>query len=540
MARGRPVRVQAEGPPGRRLVGACEPGRLVLPGRPVGRPHQRGDSKSARGALVQARESRPDAIVERSLDVAGDDRVPCLVAVRHAWIRNATDPRLAYLVVATASILPRLVVLLTQRGAITAAYVDKGSIFARTFVDHGTYGFIPGHPSAYTQPLYGFFLIPPYWAFGTSWVVVGAVHLLVAVATALLVYELGRRVVSPLGGLLAALATTLHPYLIWHDMHMNREILDHFLAAAVVLTVLVAADRRFWGWAALAGAISGVAILGNVRLAGLPVVLGAYLLWQNRRRAVAPALLLVVAAIAVVTPWVVRNGVSVGCYAVTTDGRALWKANNVNTLETLRAGKWIDNVPGIPGAPLTPQDAGAIYAKTGRIVPTDECAQMRFYQRKAFAFMRDHPGEKATLAAWGAKMLWQPSVTKTADRNGSGTWLDTLRSSAEPIFMVALYLLGAIGLFFAPRRFAVLAVVILAYNTLAAMVFVGETRYRTPWDFLIAVLAAATVMAFMERRRSAQRGRAARSDPHSDAPRTPSGRGDGRPDPSPTRVQDPS
>jgi hypothetical protein len=250
--------------------------------------------------------------------------------------------------------------------------------------------------------------------------------------------------------------------------------------------------------------------------------------------------LVVVAAVTLVTPWVVRNGVSVGCYAVTTDGRALWKANNVNTLDTLRAGTWNDNVPGIPGAPLTPQDAGAIYAKIGRLVPTDECAQMRFYQRKALAFMRDHPGEKATLAAWGAKMLWQPSVTKTSDRNGSGTWLDTLRSSAEPVFMIALYLLGAIGLFLVPRRFAVLAVVVLAYNTLAAMVFVGETRYRTPWDFLIAVLASATVVTLMERRRSAPRDTAARSDRRSDAPRTPSGRDDGRPDPSPTHVPDPS
>ncbi|MDQ5819820.1 MAG: hypothetical protein M3540_00055, partial [Actinomycetota bacterium] len=142
-----------------------------------------------------------------------------MIAVRHAWIRSASERRLAYLLVAAAAILPRLVVLLAERGGITSANVDKGSVFARMFLNDGTYGFIPGHPSAYTQPLYGFFLVPPYWAFGTSWVVVGAAQLLVAAATALLVYELGRRLVSPLGGLLAALATTVHPYLIWHDMH---------------------------------------------------------------------------------------------------------------------------------------------------------------------------------------------------------------------------------------------------------------------------------------------------------------------------------
>jgi hypothetical protein len=34
---------------------------------------------------------------------------------------------------------------------------------------------------------------------------------------------------------------------------------------------------------------------------------------------------------------------------------------------------------------------------------------------------------------------------------------------------------------------------VLAYQTLAAMVFVGATRYRVASDFLIALLAAAAV-----------------------------------------------
>ena len=59
---------------------------------------------------------------------------------------------------------------------------------------------------------------------------IGLAHTAVAVATAWLVYEVGRRVVDRRVGLVAALLTTLHPYLVWHDVHMNREILDHFLA----------------------------------------------------------------------------------------------------------------------------------------------------------------------------------------------------------------------------------------------------------------------------------------------------------------------
>jgi hypothetical protein len=183
--------------------------------------------------------------------------------------------------------------------------------------------------------------------------------------------------------------------------------------------------------------------------------------------------------------------VEVGCAALTTDGRALWKANNVNTLETLRARRWIDDVPRIPGAPPTPQEAGGLYEATGRIVRTDECAQMRFYRKLAVDFVREHPGEKAQLAALAAKMLWQPAVTKTEGRGGAGTWLDTARDWIEPAYMLVVYALGVIGAWFAPRRFVVLALALLANATLMAMAFAGETRYRVPWDFLIVLPAVA-------------------------------------------------
>src|SRR5436853_452227 len=202
--------------------------------------------------------------------------------------------RLPYALVAAAAILPRLGVLLHERSAITASYVDKGDVFARTFLHHGTYGFIPGEP---------------------------------------------------------------------------------------------AADRPSLPLAAGLGLALGLGILGNVRLLLLPLVVAAFLLALRRRAVLVPALVALVATAVVVAPWVVRNRVSVGCAALTTDGRALWKANNPNTLRILEHGKWIDDVPPLPGAPPSPQDAGAIYAQTGRIVPTNECAQMRRFRHLAVTWM---------------------------------------------------------------------------------------------------------------------------------------------------------
>jgi 4-amino-4-deoxy-L-arabinose transferase-like glycosyltransferase len=388
--------------------------------------------------------------------------------------------------VAAAAIVPRVVVLCYERDKILSAFTDKSDDFALTFVHHGTFGLVPGQPSAYTQPLYGFFLVPVYWIFGREWWSVGFVQILVATGTAFLVYAIGARVLSRSAGVFAAVVSTLNPYLVWHDVHLNREILDQLLAAALVLCVVVAAERKSLPWSIAAGVYAGLAILGNVRLSALPVVLAGYLLVRTGW-SWAPVALLAAAAVTV-APWVVRNRVEVGCYALTTDGRALWKANNLQTYGLLTHGKWIDDVKDPPNHPFpNPEEARVIYQQGRGKRHIDECANQAYYQHKAWLFVREHPGAKAKLAGLAVRMEWDPRTTASATDSGHGA----LRTWAQPLYTSLLYALALIGLFFAPRRFAALALLILAYQTLAAMVFVGATRYRISTDFLLALLAAA-------------------------------------------------
>ena len=204
--------------------------------------------------------------------------------------------------IAVAAIAPRLAVLLHERGRILTAFTDKSDDFAQTFVHHGTFGFIPGEPSAYTQPLYGFFLIPIYWIFGRNWWAVGGAQIAVATVTAFLVYAIGTRVLSRRASTIAAILSTLNPYLVWHDMHLNREVLDQLVAAALILCTLVAADRRSVKWATAAGLFGGLAVLGNVRLIFIPLVVAAYLVFRNGW-SWAPVALVVAAALTI-TPWV--------------------------------------------------------------------------------------------------------------------------------------------------------------------------------------------------------------------------------------------
>jgi 4-amino-4-deoxy-L-arabinose transferase-like glycosyltransferase len=413
----------------------------------------------------------------------------------------AAIDRAAVGLVVAAAVLPRLAVLAIERGSILSAYTEKSDDFATTFVASGTYGFIPGHPSAYTQPLYGFFLVPIYWIFGRSWEAVGIAQIAVATATALLVYAIGRHLLSRRFAALAAIVATLNPYLIWHDVHVNREIVDQLVLAALVLATLRAVERRSIAWAAGAGALTGVAILGNSRLIGLPLVIAVYFVLRRMRRPVLTALVVLAAATAVVTPWVVRNRIEVGCFAITTDGRALWKANNPATYATLAAGKWIDDVPQPSSFPPSPESAAVHYRETGELVPVDECKQMNRFEHLVINFWEDHPGEKAKLMGQSAELLWDPRVHETEGRSGKGTWRDTVRRVVEPVWAIPVFALALVGLWFAPMWFAALAGVLLAYNTFAAMVFAGTTRYRVPFDFLAVLLACAAVSRLASRRR---------------------------------------
>ena len=86
--RAREVRVVAECAARRRLARAGEPQLLVgLARLGVRRPQQRRDRETPRPALLERRERGPDAVVERSFDVARDHCVPFRSRGRH----RATD-----------------------------------------------------------------------------------------------------------------------------------------------------------------------------------------------------------------------------------------------------------------------------------------------------------------------------------------------------------------------------------------------------------------------------------------------------------------
>ena len=435
-------------------------------------------------------------------------------------IRATLDSR--PLVVAAAA-LPRLLVLARERETILEEFVDKSDRFAVTLVDHGTFGFLPGVPSAYTQPLYGWFLAGLYRPFGRSWLAVGLAQIAVAVVTALA--RPRDRLAPALTwiGLVAALLTTLHPYLVWHDVHLNRELLDGLAAgrARAVCVCSRTSDARS-RWPRAPGAVAGVAILGNARLVLLPVALALYVAWRvrpggpkrsPRRRSSSHG------ARSSSRPWVARNKIEVGCYAITTDSRALWKANNPNTRDVLDRGRldrrrarscrarrrgpsWrpTSRSPGSRRRSTSARRCGSTATRCSTSGASTR-ARRRGSQRQA------------------TRMLWNPIPTRVG-RDAAAVRRATARRTVEPAFMVGLYVLAVGGPLprAAPLRRARAPAPRLQHPR--AMVFAGTARYRAPWDFLLALLAAsrsrssgsASDAARATRPRiRAQRGRAPRS-----------------------------
>jgi len=421
------------------------------------------------------------------------------VRLRRAW---------PYGVIAAACALPRIAALVYDRGGILVGNVEKSDTLAQVFLQSGTFGYVPGEPSASTQPLYGWFLIVVYWIFGRHWWSVGFVQIAVAVGTAFIVYEIGRRFFSRKVGLIAALVATLQPYLIWHDVHVNREILDQPLGAGMFLLAVWADRERSWRLAAALGVVSGLAVLSNARLLVFPLVLAAYIAWRHvPLRGV--VLVPVLAAIALL-PWLVRNKVDVGCFTITTDARALWKANNSATYGLLAKGIWIDGVPDPPEVHkrgwVTPTQARDFYVHGGRKVDVHECAQQSYYEHLVFQFWEHHPGEKAKLMVQATELLWSPAVSADTGGPESGGAFHAAKHVFEPAYTIPLYALALAGLFFVSAPIRVLAILFALFETAEAWVFAGTTRYRVPWDFVLALLAAVALTRLVPllRRRSSQ------------------------------------
>ena len=407
-----------------------------------------------------------------------------------------TRTRATLLVVARRSAATARRARRTNVGRSSRSSSRRATASRRPSSTSGTFGFLPGVPSAYTQPLYAFFLAALYWPLGASGWSSAWRRSRVAVATAarrardrpaVRVARRRRRRradrdAPPVPRLARRPRQPRDPRRV--PARAARAALPRWPTSARSRLLAAAVGRR-----------AGLAILSNARLVCCRSSLAAYVAWQSGRARTSRAAPLLVARRCDrgVTPvGRAQPGRRSAASTITTDARALWKANNREHPRRARAtGGWIDDVPDLPSvAALAGAGRGDLTsaARRRRSTSARRCASTgtRCWTSGATTRARRRASPPQAVG-----MLWRRRSAVAADDPGSRASRDRRATHGRARVHVGRSTCSRCGARSSrPAASSRWSLLLVGTNTAMAMVFAGTTRYRAPLDFLLALLAA--------------------------------------------------
>ena len=341
-------------------------------------------------------------------------------------------------------------------------------------------------------PLYPFFLVGVYKVLGRDPIAVAVVQIGLDVLTVLLLFWIGRRVAGEAVGLLAAAFYGAYPYLLYQNLTLNDTGVFIFLLTAGIAAAYKARDTRSPRWAAALGVACG---LGALTKTLIVLVLPFLALWWWRalglRRAVTLGAASGIALALVVAPWAVRNTRLHGELVLisTNSGSNLHQGNNACVADYLARGwdaQWVTCIE------LAPPELSETEAD-------------RWHREQALTYLREHPGEWPRLFWTKLWVLWSPLIMPYDLPPDPYLVDDAVLQFHTPAFEAArvvhalyftpLLILGIAGLFLGwrdRREIAPLGAVFVAI-TVAYLVFHPSTRYRSPADPFLFILAAYSV-----------------------------------------------
>ncbi len=370
-------------------------------------------------------------------------------------------------------------------------YAAEGRFFA---AGHPWWSALPygiPHPSLWKAPAYPAWVGAWFSVLGPSLTLMRLAQALASCVTIVLTWALGRRLWGESVGLAGAAVVAVHPFAWDYDVGLFPEVFATPLTLLVLLLVLErpAGPRR----AAVVGALVGVSLLIRPT-AGLLLapVLVALALRLGLRRGVALTALAGVSAALVLAPWAYRNHrVAGGFVPVSIQDSALYGTFNDDAAHD-RTYPWA-------WRPVTRRDLDLFR----RAQPLGDVALRSRLLQRARSYIADHPASLADAFFWnGLSRLWdvrRPArVLEDAQINGRSRPLTAIALALHWILLP----LALLGLWRARRRPA-LVWPLVALALAAAVVFstAAATRYRVPFEPVIALLAASGV--FTGWRRSA-------------------------------------
>jgi 4-amino-4-deoxy-L-arabinose transferase-like glycosyltransferase len=371
---------------------------------------------------------------------------------------------------------------------------------------------LQGGPTAVRGPGYPYLLGGVYALTGDSLTAGRLLGVALGAFSVLLLYLIAKRIWGRRIGLIAAALAAVFPPLVLLSRDLVSENL--FIALELAAALCVLNFRRSggaWRWAAMAGALCGLAALTrNTGLAlAIPIVLAV---WTQRPRwtgsALAPPLLALACGIVVVTPWIVRDAAEFGRFVPVTTSSGIASAGTYNEAsyrDSSTHGAWRD--------PQIVPEFSRLFVTSGR----DEAAVDSTLRRDAREFAWRHPGYVIETSAWNLLRLFELSDGSVVDERGRVV-NDRGIGSADPvgerigIALAAVFaLVGIFAILRARSRsrseggppgipsgplFLWLIPILMI---IVAIPIAGLPRYRLPADPFLLILAAIGLTVLWDR-----------------------------------------
>ncbi len=411
------------------------------------------------------------------------------VAIRSApW--QGLEARLLLATIFLFAFLVRVVVIAGTVGFHTVAAAEPTSdsrihiALVENLLGGRGYGF--DEPTGITPPLYIFFLAALYRLFDSP-AAVRLVQTAMAAGGCVLLYAIGRRLFTHTTALAAAGLLSVYPLAAYlAGLHLTENLFLLLVLAAMWQALRVEERPTVWSAVGL-GALAGLAALTRaVFLAFLPfLVLWAMIVWGARaRRAYAVAATVVLTALAVISPWTVRNYLVFNTFVPvqSNGGMVFWAGNNPNAdggMVWPTARTWTATRPPNDGwygwRDLTLAEENSLYMRT------------------ALAWIAENPG--AYLQLLVRKLVRLYGVTRAADDH----------SLHVPLVVWAVqvgFLLAAVaGLFmtFGSWKRLALPLLLVVFVNITTLLFSGATRYAVPMLPSLALFAGFTATAAWDR-----------------------------------------
>ena len=279
------------------------------------------------------------------------------------------------------------------------------------------------------------------------------------------------------------IAAVFPPLIMVSPATLSEALFIVFVLGALACALAVRRDPGKWGWVIAAGALAGAASL--TRTNGL-VVLVPLLFAVPRRR-----LVLLLATVLVIVPWSIRNSSELsGVVPLTTQpGFTLAGAYNDEAKDD-------DEFPAAWRAPV--MDPYDTILRTSR--DEDEAQLEREFRSGALDFAGDHPLYPFRVVFWATVRmlnLADSELEKLSVREAGvgGGWATVNRWSIWLLTAVAVAGALSAAARAAPRWLWLFPLLLW----ISVAIAIGATRYRTPVDPFLILLAALAVTRWLPR-----------------------------------------